>query len=156
MVFQLPMENLREFFDYWFIVSIQAYCYSKVRGKSTAEVFEEQTYRNQNLVARNPVTGYTGKLLNHNPKVMDSLDKKCNDLKHAYDSCFNTWFSEKFLKSQFKEACPCDSIMKLYAECVKEAMKARNMDPVLYAKHWEESPMNKFGDSTGPPGEEKR
>ncbi|CAL8107642.1 unnamed protein product [Orchesella dallaii] len=96
--------------------------------------------------------GESGKLMDHNPKVMDSLDKKCNDLKHAYDSCFNSWFSEKFLKGNYKEAIPCESILKMYSDCVKEAMKARNMDPVLYAKHWEESPMRKFTDNGGKNG----
>lgn len=50
---------------------------------------------------------------------MASLDKKCDELKNAYDSCFNTWFSEKFLKGNVKDPCPCEEMLKAYSDCVK-------------------------------------
>lgn len=50
---------------------------------------------------------------------VESLDKICNKLKHAYDSCFNTWFAEKFLKGDTKDRNPCEAILKEYSNCVK-------------------------------------
>lgn len=53
---------------------------------------------------------------------MSSLDKECNELKNAYDACFNTWFTEKFLQGNSKEPCPCEAMLKAYSECVKVSL----------------------------------
>ena len=29
---------------------------------------------------------------------MNSIGPECDELKKTYDSCFNVWFTEKFLK----------------------------------------------------------
>jgi len=31
---------------------------------------------------------------------MSSVGEDCNELKQQYDACFNSWFSERFLKGQ--------------------------------------------------------
>lgn len=51
-----------------------------------------------------------------------SLEKECTELKQAYDSCFTTWFSEKFLKGIATESCPCEALLKAYSECVKVSL----------------------------------
>ncbi|XP_077996111.1 TP53-regulated inhibitor of apoptosis 1-like [Glandiceps talaboti] len=54
---------------------------------------------------------------------MNSVGEECNELKREYDACFNTWFSEKFLKGDHND--PCQGVFKKYQECVKNAMKSK-------------------------------
>lgn len=32
--------------------------------------------------------------------VMNSIGDECTNLKEKYESCFNSWFSEKFLRGE--------------------------------------------------------
>ena len=48
---------------------------------------------------------------------MNSIGPECNDLKKEYDACFNVWYSESFLKGQYK-ADPCSELLKSYRSCV--------------------------------------
>lgn len=48
---------------------------------------------------------------------MESIGKDCQNLKNEYDACFNTWFSDKFLKGNYNDACA--DIFKRYQACVK-------------------------------------
>lgn len=52
---------------------------------------------------------------------MNSVSKDCQELKSLYDSCFNQWYSEKFLHGQTDDAS-CDPVYKQYQQCVKEAL----------------------------------
>lgn len=36
---------------------------------------------------------------------MNSIGEDCNELKTKYDSCFNQWFSEKFLRGLLFSVC---------------------------------------------------
>jgi len=58
---------------------------------------------------------------------MNSLDPQCNELKQKYDSCFNLWFTEKFLKGDTKDDM-CKPLFVLYRDCVREAIKKQNID----------------------------
>lgn len=49
---------------------------------------------------------------------MNSIGEECTELKKKYDDCFNTWFSERFLKGDHDDSV-CSSIFKVYQECVK-------------------------------------
>jgi TRIAP1/MDM35 family protein len=49
---------------------------------------------------------------------MNSIGPDCNELKKQYDACFNSWFSEKFLKGDSDDS-PCQPIFKVYQHCVK-------------------------------------
>ncbi|KAG8230839.1 hypothetical protein J437_LFUL010236 [Ladona fulva] len=49
---------------------------------------------------------------------MNSVGENCNDLKKQYDSCFNSWFADKFLKGQYSDEV-CAPLFKVYQECVK-------------------------------------
>ncbi|RWS08625.1 TP53-regulated inhibitor of apoptosis 1-like protein [Dinothrombium tinctorium] len=57
---------------------------------------------------------------------MESIDKQCTELKHRYDECFNTWFSEKFLNGNHHDTC--QPLFLVYQQCVKEAIKRRKID----------------------------
>lgn len=58
---------------------------------------------------------------------MNSLGADCNELKKSYDSCFNVWFAEKFLKGDRSDDM-CKPIFLVYQECVKNAIKGQNID----------------------------
>jgi len=49
---------------------------------------------------------------------MNSIGDDCNELKKQYDACFNSWFSEGFLKGQTDDS-GCSPIFRVYQECVK-------------------------------------
>ncbi|XP_016947368.1 TP53-regulated inhibitor of apoptosis 1 [Drosophila biarmipes] len=66
---------------------------------------------------------------------MGSVGDDCNELKQQYDACFNSWFSEQFLKGQTDDSA-CAPIFRVYQECVKRAIKEkkitlREMDPIF-------------------------
>ncbi|KAE8745699.1 hypothetical protein FOCC_FOCC007583 [Frankliniella occidentalis] len=58
---------------------------------------------------------------------MNSVGSNCNELKQEYDACFNVWFGTQFLKGNNNESM-CAPILKLYTECVKEAIKELKID----------------------------
>lgn len=53
---------------------------------------------------------------------MNSVSRDCQELKILYDSCFNQWYSEKFLSGQTDDTS-CEPIYKQYQQCVKNALK---------------------------------
>ncbi|XP_056636440.1 TP53-regulated inhibitor of apoptosis 1-like [Diorhabda carinulata] len=58
---------------------------------------------------------------------MNSIGEACNDLKKEYDACFNTWFSEHFLRGSTNDSM-CAPLFKVYQQCVKKAMKDQKID----------------------------
>ncbi|KAH8402229.1 hypothetical protein KR009_010500 [Drosophila setifemur] len=58
---------------------------------------------------------------------MNSIGNDCNELKKQYDACFNSWFSEKFLKGQTDDSA-CAPIFRVYQECVKRAMREHKIE----------------------------
>ncbi|XP_069136349.1 TP53-regulated inhibitor of apoptosis 1-like [Argopecten irradians] len=57
---------------------------------------------------------------------MDSISEDCLELKRAYDTCFNKWFPEEFLRGSKKDTCA--PIFKEYQACVKKAAKEIDLD----------------------------
>lgn len=53
---------------------------------------------------------------------MNSVSSECQELKSLYDSCFNQWYSEKFLNGQTDDKT-CEPLYNQYQQCVKEALK---------------------------------
>ena len=53
---------------------------------------------------------------------MNSVSKECQELKNLYDSCFNQWYSDKFLNGQTDDTS-CEPVYKQYQQCVKDAIK---------------------------------
>ncbi|XP_069978181.1 TP53-regulated inhibitor of apoptosis 1-like isoform X2 [Penaeus vannamei] len=58
---------------------------------------------------------------------MNSVGEDCSELKRTYDSCFNRWFAEKFLKGKIEEDSDCKEIFTSYQSCVKKALKSQNI-----------------------------
>ncbi|XP_058811970.1 TP53-regulated inhibitor of apoptosis 1-like [Topomyia yanbarensis] len=58
---------------------------------------------------------------------MNSIGDNCTELKKKYDTCFNQWFSERFLKGE-KDDSMCSPLFKVYQQCVKDAMKAQKIE----------------------------
>ncbi|GJQ70898.1 hypothetical protein Trydic_g815 [Trypoxylus dichotomus] len=79
---------------------------------------------------------------------MNSIGEACNELKKQYDACFNTWFSEHFLKGSTNDSM-CEPIFKVYQQCVKRAMKENRIDihevekDLLGTEHERKIPSNK-------------
>lgn len=42
----------------------------------------------------------------------------CRTLKEEYETCFNFWFAEKFLKGDSNDNM-CSQLLKSYVECVQ-------------------------------------
>nr|KAI8753349.1 TP53-regulated inhibitor of apoptosis 1-A [Biomphalaria glabrata] len=57
---------------------------------------------------------------------MDSVGKECQELKRKYDECFNRWFADKFLKGVTEDSC--NELFKVYQDCVKKAIKEKNLN----------------------------
>lgn len=49
---------------------------------------------------------------------MNSIGENCNELKQNYDACFNTWFSDHFLRGNTNDSL-CAPLFKIYQHCVK-------------------------------------
>lgn len=49
---------------------------------------------------------------------MNSLGEDCKELKTNYDTCFNNWFADKFLKGVTDESM-CAPLFKVYQQCVR-------------------------------------
>lgn len=64
---------------------------------------------------------------------MNSIGKECDDLKKVYEDCFNSWFSEKFLKGLRND--PCYDLFLKYQSCVKKAMVEQNIGKYSYVVH---------------------
>lgn len=58
---------------------------------------------------------------------MNSIGEDCLELKKQYDSCFNSWFSEQFLKGT-KDDSKCAPLFKIYQQCVKAAIQKHKID----------------------------
>ena len=52
---------------------------------------------------------------------MQSVGKECNELKQKYDSCFQVWFSQKFLKGDSSEDM-CKPLFIVYQDCVRVSL----------------------------------
>lgn len=48
---------------------------------------------------------------------MNSISDECNDLKKKYDTCFNSWYTESFLRGDTQSE-PCRELFESYRSCV--------------------------------------
>lgn len=58
---------------------------------------------------------------------MNSIGPECDELKKTYDSCFNVWFTEKFLKGDTNDDM-CKPLFVVYRDCVREAVKKQGIN----------------------------
>lgn len=76
---------------------------------------------------------------------MSSLSNDCAELKKRYDTCFNKWYSDKFLQGNTESNHECDDIFKLYKACVWKAIKEKKLD-VLIQDARQERPLESIRD----------
>ncbi|KAG9299119.1 hypothetical protein G9A89_020432 [Geosiphon pyriformis] len=61
--------------------------------------------------------------------MSQSIGSNCNQLKTEYDTCFNKWYSEKFLKG---DSTPeCEELFQAYRGCVLAAVKQKKIDKII-------------------------
>ncbi|GIX97805.1 uncharacterized protein CDAR_582821 [Caerostris darwini] len=58
---------------------------------------------------------------------MESIGKDCKELKQLYEACFNSWYSDKFLRNESGDISECDPLFQEYQKCLKSAMKKNNV-----------------------------
>ncbi|XP_017148865.1 TP53-regulated inhibitor of apoptosis 1-like [Drosophila miranda] len=80
---------------------------------------------------------------------MNSIGEDCNELKKQYDACFNSWFSERFLKGHTDESA-CAPIFRVYQDCVKRAMREQKIElREIGTEYTTNSEYEKTGSSSG-------
>lgn len=70
------------------------------------------------------------KLLRLHLKMSKSFAPECTELKQNYDSCFNQWYTEKFLAGK-KISNECSEKWKEYKTCVDAALVKKGMMSML-------------------------
>ncbi|KAJ9083102.1 TP53-regulated inhibitor of apoptosis 1 [Entomophthora muscae] len=60
---------------------------------------------------------------------MESLALHCTQLKKEYDSCFHTWYTEKFLKGNLDQ--DCKEKFEKYQACIKQTLKERGIEALI-------------------------
>ncbi|XP_022188016.1 TP53-regulated inhibitor of apoptosis 1-like [Nilaparvata lugens] len=58
---------------------------------------------------------------------MNSVGLQCTDLKQQYDACFQTWFTERFLKGDMNDEI-CAPLFRVYQQCLKKTMKEKQIE----------------------------
>ncbi|GAU94102.1 hypothetical protein RvY_05934 [Ramazzottius varieornatus] len=58
---------------------------------------------------------------------MDSVCEECTDAKRKYDSCFNNWFSDRYLRGK-NDLDQCDTLYKDYQNCLKTYIEEKGVD----------------------------
>jgi TRIAP1/MDM35 family protein len=59
-----------------------------------------------------------------------SFAPECNELKQKYDTCFNTWYSEKFLKGKGLHN-ECEEFWDQYKACIDIHLAKQGIKPML-------------------------
>ncbi|KAF9363143.1 Mitochondrial distribution and morphology protein 35 [Mortierella sp. NVP85] len=61
--------------------------------------------------------------------MSSSIGEKCTKIKQEYDSCFNSWYSEKFLKGDVTPQC--DDLFFKYKDCLMKVLEEKKLDTLL-------------------------
>lgn len=59
---------------------------------------------------------------------MQSLEKECTPLKVRYDECFDSWFTQGFLKGRSDHEESCGKLFTSYTQCLKRAMEKKGLN----------------------------
>lgn len=59
-----------------------------------------------------------------------SFAPECNELKQKYDTCFNSWYSEKFLKGKGLHN-ECEGLWDDYKACIEVHLTKQKIKPLL-------------------------
>ena len=63
---------------------------------------------------------------------MSSISPSCQALKEEYDACFNSWFSEHYLKGD-TTVDMCTNLFKKYQVCVRVSKKRKNEICIIFS-----------------------
>ncbi|ODQ53512.1 mitochondrial distribution and morphology protein 35 [Saitoella complicata NRRL Y-17804] len=72
-----------------------------------------------------------------------SVGPDCTELKQKYDSCFNDWYANKFLKG-VATVNECEDTFVDYKACVMVTLKEKKID-VMLDEARKEAPFEKGG-----------
>ncbi|KAI8346442.1 mitochondrial distribution/morphology family 35/apoptosis, partial [Mortierella sp. GBAus27b] len=61
--------------------------------------------------------------------MSSSIGEKCTKIKQEYDNCFNSWYSEKFLKGDVSPMC--DELFFRYKDCLMKVLEEKKLDTLL-------------------------
>ncbi|KAJ1971649.1 Mitochondrial distribution and morphology protein 35 [Dimargaris xerosporica] len=56
---------------------------------------------------------------------MESVGIECTELKHQYESCFNQWYTERYLKGDYTPQC--QDLFDKYRQCVMKTLQEKNL-----------------------------
>lgn len=76
-----------------------------------------------------------------------SFAPECNELKQEYDTCFNSWYSEKFLKGKSTQN-ECEGFWDKYQECLNVHLAKQGVKPLLDEAR-KEAPFENEGKPSG-------
>ncbi|EPY49463.1 distribution and morphology protein Mdm35 [Schizosaccharomyces cryophilus OY26] len=69
--------------------------------------------------------------------MSSSFSEECTPAKQKYDTCFNDWYVNKFLKGDIRNR-DCDDLFLEYKQCLMKAIKTKKIEPLLEAARKEE------------------
>jgi TRIAP1/MDM35 family protein len=64
---------------------------------------------------------------------MESIDKRCTELKRKYESCFNAWYAGAYLRGDRND--PCTELFKEYRLCIDSALRDRQVHSLIEEHH---------------------
>lgn len=74
---------------------------------------------------------------------MESIDSECTKLKQTYETCFNSWYADEYLKGFKSTSSPCQDLFEQYRNCIENSLKTRKID-VLLQEHDRQNPEDKL------------
>lgn len=66
-----------------------------------------------------------------NTDRLNSFHPECSDLKHKYDQCFNSWFTEHYMNGHYNND-ECQKVFDMYTNCVKVSITIILIDKFLF------------------------
>jgi len=63
--------------------------------------------------------------------MASSFAPHCSELKQKYDTCFNDWYANSFLKGTGESINPCEDVFEKYKSCISTALTKRGMEGIL-------------------------
>ena len=64
---------------------------------------------------------------------MESMDPECTDAKKKYESCFQAWYSEKYLPAtdHTKVTDDCKDLFVSYRRCIDRVLREKGIDKMI-------------------------
>ncbi|KAI0461658.1 hypothetical protein LJB42_004730 [Komagataella kurtzmanii] len=62
--------------------------------------------------------------------MSQSVAPECTELKNKYDSCFNSWYTDKFLQGKSLQN-ECEGLWDDYRECLEAYLIKKGIKPMV-------------------------